>query len=120
MRHLLIPCSGLGHDFLRHIERTKALAFVVDLSAGASEGLQSQKGKRHPTGADLPPWEAVELLRHELALYDSELPVAPAIVVANKVDRLRDAETQLRKLRCNGVPAPCLVSSVQDVLSTHA
>ena len=56
----------------------------------------------HPTGADLPPWEAVALLRRELALYNSELPAAPALVVANKVDRLQDPSAQLEKLRCSG------------------
>ncbi len=93
-------CRGLGHAFLRHVERTKALVFVVDLSAGAADGQLSASGSgRHPTGADLPPWEAVDLLRRELALYDSELPLAPTIIVANKVDRIDDAEARLHKLR---------------------
>ena len=94
-------CRGLGHAFLRHVERTKALALVVDLSAGALDDMPPAHGSgRHPTGADLPPWEAVDLLRQELALYKVELPQAPTIVVANKVDRLDDAEAQLHRLRC--------------------
>ena len=73
---------------------------MVDLSAGSSQGSQSAaKDDKHPTGADLPPWEAVELLQRELALYDSELAAAPALVVANKMDRLHDPDMMLRKLR---------------------
>ena len=80
----------------------------MDLSAGSSQGVH---GSKHPTGADLPPWKAVELLRRELALYDSELPLVPALVVANKVDRLQDLETQLQKLRCNGGQETCALCS---------
>ena len=82
------------------------LAFVVDLSAGFSQGPPDVQGSKHPTGADLPPWDAVALLRRELALYHSELPVTPALVVANKIDRLQDPDAQLQKLRCRGRPAP--------------
>ncbi len=87
------------------------LAFVVDLSAGFSEKMPDVQGSKHPTGADLPPWDAVELLRRELALYDSELPVTPALVVANKIDRLPDPDAQLAKLRCKGGPAPYTVGN---------
>ncbi len=87
------------------------LAFVVDLSAGFSEELPDMQGSKHPTGADLPPWDAVELLRRELALYDSELPVTPALVVANKIDRLPDPDAQLAKLRCSRGPAPCTLAA---------
>jgi GTP-binding protein len=58
---------GLGHEFLRHIERTRLLVHVVDLSASDPE-------------ADM---AAVE---RELALYDPPLDGRPAIVAANKMD----------------------------------
>ncbi|CAM6019348.1 unnamed protein product [Sphagnum balticum] len=65
---------GLGHAFLRHIERTKALAYVVDLSAGIGE----RKGPL--------PWDQLEELMSELEMYEMGLSMRPALVVANKID----------------------------------
>jgi GTP-binding protein len=65
---------GLGHQFLRHIERTKVLVHVVDVS-GAS-------------GRD--PVEDLDTIRRELELYDRSLVAKPQIVVANKIDSLDD------------------------------
>lgn len=61
---------GLGHDFLRHIERTKYLLFVIDM--GGTDG-------RDPT-ADF------RSLRKELKLYNPDLAKRPYRVVANKMD----------------------------------
>src|ERR1051325_8662718 len=61
---------GLGHRFLRHLERTKVLVHLVDVS-GASG--------RDPIG-DL------DTLRRELELFDSSLAAKPQIVAANKMD----------------------------------
>ncbi|MDI9470055.1 MAG: GTPase ObgE [Bacillota bacterium] len=61
---------GLGHDFLRHIERTRLLLHVVDVSG--SEG-------RDPV-ADY------EQIRRELESYDAALAERPELVVANKID----------------------------------
>jgi GTPase len=61
---------GLGHQFLRHIERTKVLIHLVDVS-GAS-------------GRD--PVQDFDVLRRELELYDRTLLDKPEIVVANKLD----------------------------------
>jgi GTPase len=61
---------GLGHDFLRHITRSRLLAFVLDMAG--SEG-------RTPI-ADL------ESLRREISLYDARLSERPWFVVANKMD----------------------------------
>jgi GTP-binding protein len=66
---------GLGHQFLRHIERTKVLVHLVDVS-GAS-------------GRD--PVEDLETIRRELALYDPELMAKPQLVAANKIDAVDDA-----------------------------
>jgi GTP-binding protein len=61
---------GLGHQFLRHIERTKVLVHVVDVS-GASQ--------RDPV-------EDLETVRRELELFQPALAAKPQIVAANKMD----------------------------------
>jgi len=77
---------GLGHDFLRHIERTKVLIHVVDVS-----GLESDKS----------PVEAVNAINAELSAYNAELLKRPQIIAANKMDLLsqEDAEASLAPLR---------------------
>ncbi len=62
---------GLGHEFLRHIERTALIVQVVDLT-GDWEGRD--------------PLEDYEIIKNELALYADELASRPRIVVANKID----------------------------------
>ena len=62
---------GLGHEFLRHIERTALIVHVVDLT-GDWEGRD--------------PLEDYRVINEELALYADELAVRPRIVVANKTD----------------------------------
>ena len=62
---------GLGHEFLRHIERTALIVQVVDLT-GDWEGRD--------------PLEDYEIIKNELALYADELAARPRIVVANKID----------------------------------
>ncbi|EPS72002.1 hypothetical protein M569_02756, partial [Genlisea aurea] len=85
---------GLGHAFLRHIERTKALAYVLDLAA-------------HP-----PPWEQLRELTRELELYREGLSDRPSLVVANKIDE-EGAEAVFEELerRVAGMPvfAVCAV-----------
>ena len=61
---------GLGHDFLRHIERTKFLVYVIDMA-----GTDGRK-----------PAEDLKALREELRLYNAELAERPSLVVANKMD----------------------------------
>ena len=63
--------KGLGHEFLRHIERTALIVHVVDLT-----GDYEQRD----------PLEDSEIINRELALYASELAQRPRIVVANKID----------------------------------
>lgn len=62
--------AGLGHDFLRHIERTRALLFVLD--AAQTEGRDVLDDYR--------------ALRSEVELYNSELANRPYLIVANKID----------------------------------
>jgi GTP-binding protein len=68
--------KGLGHDFLRHIERCALLLFVID--AAGTEG-------RHPA-------EDYRLLRKELREYDPGLARRPFLVVANKADLPESAD----------------------------
>jgi GTP-binding protein len=67
---------GLGHQFLRHIERTKVLIHLVDVS-GAS-------------GRD--PVDDFETIRKELGLYKRDLLEKPELVVANKMDAVDDID----------------------------
>ncbi|KAH6821811.1 GTP-binding protein Obg/CgtA [Perilla frutescens var. hirtella] len=67
---------GLGHAFLRHIERTKVLAYVVDLAAA----IDGRKG--------IPPWEQLKELMVELEFYREGLSGRPSLVVANKIDEV--------------------------------
>ncbi len=73
---------GLGHAFLRHIERTKLLVYVLD-TAGVD-------GRN--------PIDDLKQLRAELELYQEGLSKRPAIIVANKVD-LPAAEENLELLK---------------------
>ena len=61
---------GLGFEFLKHIERTKVLVHIIDMSA--SEG-------RNPV-------EDYKIIRNELLTYKKELEKRPEIIVANKMD----------------------------------
>ncbi|TBU24718.1 GTP-binding protein Obg/CgtA [Dichomitus squalens] len=60
---------GLGHSFLRSIERSHALAYVVDLSGEA-------------------PWDELRVLREELERYKPGMSANARIVIANKADLL--------------------------------
>jgi GTPase len=74
--------KGLGHEFLRHIERCKLLLYVLDMAG--SEG-------RDPVGD-------FRTLREELKLYDPRLAGRMSAVIANKMD-LPDAAANLRRFR---------------------
>lgn len=67
---------GLGHDFLRHIERTKVLIHVVD--AASIEGRD--------------PIEDILSIDHELTAYDADMSRKPQIIAANKLDLLSEEE----------------------------
>ncbi len=73
---------GLGHDFLRHIERTKVLLHVVDVSG--CEGRD--------------PIEDFEKINHELEAYSAKLARRKQLVVANKMD-LPDSAENFVKLK---------------------
>jgi GTP-binding protein len=65
---------GLGHQFLRHLERTKVLVHLVDVSGA--------------TGRD--PAEDLDVLRRELELFRPELAAKPQLVAGNKIDAASD------------------------------
>ena len=69
--------AGLGHDFLRHIERCRLLIHVVDVS-----------GRE---GRD--PVEDFRAIQEELRQYSPELASRPMLVAANKCDIVQDEET---------------------------
>ena len=73
---------GLGHGFLRHIERCRALCYVLDL--GGVDGRD--------------PLDDLAALRRELEFYLEGLSRRPAIIVANKTD-LESATANLQRLQ---------------------
>lgn len=98
---------GLGHDFLRHIERTRILVHVVD--AASVEGRD--------------PVEDIKTIDRELESYDLQLAKKPQVIAANKVDAiyLEDGQTDpIEALRAAfgpmGVPVyPISAASGQGV-----
>uniref|UniRef100_A0A7N6A2H5 GTP-binding protein 10 n=1 Tax=Anabas testudineus TaxID=64144 RepID=A0A7N6A2H5_ANATE len=80
--------KGMGHKFLKHVERTKQLLFVVDVC-----GFQLASQTPFRTA-----FEAVQLLTKELELYKQELVSKPALLVVNKMD-LPDAQDKLQQLK---------------------
>jgi len=75
--------AGLGHDFLRHIDRCRLLVHIVDVSG--SEGRD--------------PVDDFEKINAELAEYSSDLAQRPMIVAANKLDLLPEGSDNLERLR---------------------
>ena len=67
---------GLGHEFLRHIERTKMMIHVVD--AAGSEGRD--------------PVDDIHKINAELAAYNPEIAERPQVIAANKTDLIYDPE----------------------------
>ncbi len=84
--------AGLGHDFLRHVDRCRLLLHVVDIAA--TEGRD--------------PIEDMKIINRELSHYSPELAERPQIVVANKCDMVlyedepycRDFEEYVHSLGC--------------------
>jgi len=70
--------AGLGHRFLRHVERTRGLVVVID-------------------GSGRDPWAVLDTVKHEVAGYSAELARRPSLVVINKLDL-----PETRALRARG------------------
>ncbi len=69
---------GLGHEFLRHIERTKVIVHLVD--AASTEGRD--------------PIQDINLINDELEAYNTELAKRPQVIAANKTDVLPEDEAE--------------------------
>ncbi|HYE10932.1 MAG TPA: GTPase ObgE [Patescibacteria group bacterium] len=73
---------GLGHDFLRHVERTKVLIHIIDVSG--TEGRD--------------PLEDFNKINEELSLYSPKLATKPQLVACNKMD-IPGSEENYEKLK---------------------
>jgi small GTP-binding protein len=73
---------GLGHQFLRHVERCSLLVFIIDMA-----GSENRE-----------PWDDHRILERELRLYSPILAAKPRIIVANKMD-LPAAAAKLKKFQ---------------------
>ncbi|KAI7862301.1 P-loop containing nucleoside triphosphate hydrolase protein, partial [Spinellus fusiger] len=71
---------GLGHAFLRHVERAKMLVYVIDLGGVA-------------------PWEDLRVLQYELEAYHTGLTQRPSLIIANKADKVALAKENLVRLQ---------------------
>lgn len=87
--------AGLGHDFLRHIERTRLLVHVID--ASGSEGRD--------------PVEDYKAINRELAGYGEALAKKPQIVVLNKADMMQDNELPA-KIEALAGKKPVIMSAI--------
>ncbi len=75
---------GLGHEFLRHIERTKVIIHVVD--AAGTEGRD--------------PIEDIYTINKELEAYNADIAARPQVIAANKTDAIYNPENDpVRKIR---------------------
>jgi len=86
--------AGLGHDFLRHVDRCRLLLHLVDISG--------REGRE--------PCADFDAVNQELAAYSPELAARPQIVAANKCDILED-ESAVDRLRAHVAPCPLFAIS---------
>ncbi len=91
---------GLGHEFLRHIERTKVMIHMID--AAGSEG-------RDPI-AD------IYAIDKELAAYNPQIAAKPQVIAANKIDLIYEGENEvIAKLKAEFEPKGIAVYPVSAV-----
>jgi len=88
---------GLGHQFLRHIERTSILLHLVDVS-----------------GDDGKPYEDYQVLARELAAYNRELLDRAHILVLNKIDLIDEERLAEVKEQFAGVGLPLVAISAEE------
>jgi len=92
---------GLGHEFLRHIERTKVIIHVVD--AAGTEGRD--------------PIEDIKAINKELEAYNPELAKRPQVIAANKMDAIyeEDAQKALQAIKSEFEPQGIKVFPISAV-----
>jgi small GTP-binding protein len=97
---------GLGHQFLRHIERCTLLVFIIDMA-----GSENRK-----------PWDDFQVLERELRLYSQVLAGKPRVIVANKLD-LPDAPKYLKEFQARVkervIPISCFSGDGLEDLRTQ-
>jgi GTP-binding protein len=89
--------AGLGVQFLRHVERCRVFAHLVDLSSEESIG------------------ERVDTIRGELSAYETPLDDRPWVLVGTKIDAVFDrsaAETELEEVAAGHGAPTCTISAV--------
>jgi GTP-binding protein len=86
--------AGLGFQFLKHIERTRVIVHVIDMSA--SEGRD--------------PYQDYLTINNELKAYNEKLMLRPQIIVANKMD-LPEAKDNLEKFKEKVTDVPIIAIS---------
>ena len=91
---------GLGHQFLRHIERTRVLIHLVD--AASTEGRD--------------PIDDIYKINKELEAYDPELMKRPQVIAANKIDAVYEGdEDPVQKIRDEFEPQGMKVFAISAV-----
>lgn len=98
---------GLGLAFLRHLERARALVYVIDMA-----GTDNRE-----------PWRDYEVLKKEIENYSVELASRPVLVVANKMDQEAAQENLPKFIAETGVEPICIscetregIDSLKDAL----
>jgi len=90
---------GLGHDFLRHIERTKMLIHIVD--AASTEGRD--------------PIEDIYAINRELENYQKDIALRPQFIAANKIDCIFGEDDPVEKIRAEFEPKGIPVFAISAV-----
>lgn len=93
---------GLGLAFLKHLERSKVLVYVIDMA-----GTDNRE-----------PWTDYKILKKEIDEYSSELAERPYLVVANKLDTVAAQENLARFKEETGVDPICISCESREGLET--
>ena len=95
--------AGLGHEFLRHVERCRLIVHVVDVS-----GVEGRDPK-----------DDFEIINQELAKFNEELAERPQIVAANKCDMATEEQIEAFRsyIEAKGIPFFCI--SAATTQGTH-
>ena len=90
---------GLGHEFLRHIERTKLIVHIVD--AASTEGRD--------------PIEDIYAINRELEAYNAEIAKRPQIIAANKIDMIYTEDDPVAKIKAEFEPQGIRVYAISAI-----
>lgn len=90
---------GLGHEFLRHIERTKLIVHIVD--AASTEGRD--------------PIEDIYAINKELEAYNEEIAKRPQFIAANKIDMIYMEDDPVAKIKAEFEPKGIPVYAISAI-----